>query len=211
MNQRSYASPAAPARVCFGEGQSFACELAQSNFDLRRKVFFDGGKLMKRITMIFLATMTFALLLYTQNRTTISPLMKAQAAQASRDAPVTTAMWKEYEQLLKSKSGEASVRSWARRNKLQIVSQKGYEVTVIPEQRPTTDPGPQELGACDARKCPTANAAYPVTNSLGQMVGYQYMKCTAGSCKWVKDSEGRWNRICGNWKCSDSKRESFPS
>lgn len=164
---------------------------------------------MKRITMILLATLMFALLVYTQSRTTITPLMKAQAAQASRTDPVTPAMWKEYEQLLRSKSGEASVRSWATRNKLQIVSLKGYDVQVIPEQRPTTDPGPQEIGACDAKKCPTANAAYPVKNSLGQDVGYQYMTCTAGSCKWVKDSQGRWNRICGNWKCSDGKRVSY--
>lgn len=161
---------------------------------------------MKRITMIFMATLTLALLVYTQSRTTISPLMKAQAAQESRDTPVTPAMWKEYEQLLKAKSGEASVRSWARRHKLEIVSLKGYDFQVIPEQRPTADPGPQEISACDAKKCPTANAAYTVTNTLGQMVGYQYMKCAAGSCKWVKDSQGRWNRICGNWKCTDGQR-----
>ena len=157
---------------------------------------------MKRITIILLATLTFALLVYTQSRTTISPLMKAQAAQASRNTLVTPDMWKEYGQLLKSDSGEASVRSWARRNKLEIVSLKGYAFQVIPEQRPTADPGPQELSACDAKKCPTSSGAYPLHNTLGKLVGFQPVKCTASSCKWIYNNDLKsYTRVCGNWKC----------
>lgn len=131
------------------------------------------------------------------------PTEKTAQQQESRGSLLTPAMRKEYAELVKSNSGEAAVRAWARRHKLEIVSLKAYDIMVIPEQSPQ-DPPEQELfaGSCDPKKCDTASGISNVKNLKGQIVGFVVVKCTAGSCKWVKDANGKWQRRCGDWSCN---------
>jgi hypothetical protein len=108
----------------------------------------------------------------------------------------------EYKQLRKSEAGESGVRAWARKHKLEIVSLKGYDILVIPEQAPVNEP--PAVSKCDARKCPVADLTYGVKNYGGKIVGMQWQTCTAGSCKLVRDPvTGGWKRNCGDWKCKD--------
>jgi len=119
----------------------------------------------------------------------------------SRDSKLTTAQRQEYLQLIKSRSGETAIKTWARKNKLRIISLEDYDI-VIPEpgfERPTI----QEASSCDASKCPVATGSYSITNTLGKITGWQGVRCTAKSCKWIKDSQGRNQRICADWKCEN--------
>jgi hypothetical protein len=115
---------------------------------------------------------------------------------------LTPALRGEYKQLVKSKAGESAVRAWARKHKLEIVSLKGYNIQVIPEQPQVSEP--EAAQACDAKKCPLSEGSVEVYNRLGVYIGTQFIKCKAGSCKWVKNpATGRWQRVCGNWKCEN--------
>lgn len=117
----------------------------------------------------------------------------------SRELKLTTAQRQEYLQLVRSRSGETAIKAWARKHKLRIISLKDYDI-VIPE--PGFEP-PEAAGACDASKCPVATGSYSITNTLGKITGWQAVRCTAKSCKWVKDSQGRNQRICADWKCEN--------
>lgn len=163
---------------------------------------------MKRISMVI--ALALALLVSTYSQTpqseagsfaTTQDQTKAQE-QTKRGALLTPAMREEYTGLVKSDAGEAAVRAWARKHKLEIVSLKGYDILVIPEQGPQ-NPTVQEAANCDAKKCPTADGTSSVFNTLNQHVGFQVIKCKATSCKWVKDINGRWQRFCGGWKCEN--------
>jgi hypothetical protein len=160
---------------------------------------------MKRISLIILGGLALVLLVsaYAQTptqRTTPS----TQAQQTKIDAVLTPDMQKEYVQLTKSRAREADVRSWARRHKLEIVSLKGYDIVVIPEQPPHRG-SPEEASNCDAKKCPKVTGAYGVANTLGALVGWQSTSCTAKSCTWRWDQYFKsWTRICGDWKCENS-------
>lgn len=119
---------------------------------------------------------------------------------------LTTAQHQEYLQLVKSDSGKAAVEAWARRNKLQILSFKAYSIMVIPKTDlgDHTVPTVEEAAKCDPKNCPVATGTQAIVNSQGKILGAQTISCKAGSCKWIKDSQGRWNRICGSWKCENS-------
>jgi len=126
----------------------------------------------------------------------------SQKPQTSlKEFKLTTTQQREYLQLVKSKSGKTAMEAWARKHKLRIVSLKNYDV-VIPEpgfERPTI----QETSSCDATKCPVATGSYGITNTQGKITGWQAVNCTAKSCKWIKDSQGRYQRICADWKCEN--------
>jgi hypothetical protein len=115
----------------------------------------------------------------------------------------TPAIRNEYVGLVKANRGEAAVRAWASKHKLEIVSLKGYDIMVIPGQGIQSPTTAEAAGSCDATKCPTAKGGYAVANTAGQGVGWRGITCTATSCYWTKDALGRWNRICGDWKCKD--------
>ena len=146
---------------------------------------------MKRISLIILTVLALALLVLAQRQTSPSKTFK-----------LTTAQQQEYVKLVKSNLGKSAVETWARRHKLQIVSLKNYDIIVIPEQG-FQNPTIQEASNCDATKCPVATGSYSITNTLGRITGYQAVRCTAKSCKWIKDSQGRNQRICGDWKCEN--------
>ncbi len=157
---------------------------------------------MKRITMILIATLTLALLVYAQSRPPVQTTESKQAAQRASGNVLTPAMRDEYKQLVKSKAGESALRDWARKHKLEIVSLKGYNIQVIPEQPQVSEP--EAAHACDSKKCPKAGGTVDVYNRLGVYLGLQFVKCTAGSCTWVKNpTTGNWQRVCGNWKCEN--------
>jgi hypothetical protein len=157
---------------------------------------------MKRITMILIATLALALLVYAQSRTTVQTIGSKQAAQPASGNVLTPAMRDEYKQLVKSKAGESAVRAWAGKHKLEIVSLKGYDIKVIPEQPQVNQL--EAAQACDAKKCPIAEGSLEVHNRLGVYLGTQFITCKAGSCTWVRDPKtGRFKRICGNWRCEN--------
>ena len=124
---------------------------------------------MKRITMILIATLVLALLVYAQSRTPVQAPETRQAARPASGKTLTPAMRDEYKQLRKSEAGESGVRAWARKHKLEIVSLKGYDILVIPEQAPVNEP--PAVSKCDARKCPVADLTYGVKNYGGKIVG----------------------------------------
>jgi hypothetical protein len=163
---------------------------------------------MKRITMILIATLTLALLIYAQSLPPVPTTTSKQAAQPTSGSVLTSALRNEYVQLRKSNAGEPAVRAWVKKHKLEIVSLKGYDIMVIPEQA-TQTPTVQEANSCDPKKCPAASGSYGVFNTRNQYLGEQFFTCKANTCKWVKDSQGRWNRICGGWKCNNG--EIFPA
>lgn len=157
---------------------------------------------MKRITMILIATLTLALLVYAQSRTTVQTTRIKQTAQPASGTVLTPAMRDEYKQLVKSNAGESGVRAWARKHKLEIVRLKGYDILVIPEQPQVNQIAAAQ--ACDAKKCPIAEGSIGVINRLGKVLGIQDISCQAGSCKWVRNpTTGNWMRQCGNWKCEN--------
>jgi hypothetical protein len=120
---------------------------------------------------------------------------------SSREVKLTTAQQKEYQQLVRSRAGKTAIETWARKHKLRIISLKDYDI-VIPEPA-FEHPNIQEASNCDATRCPVATGSYSITNTLGKITGYQAVRCTAKSCKWIKDSQGRYQRICGDWKCEN--------
>jgi hypothetical protein len=155
---------------------------------------------MKRISIVI--AMVLALLVSTYSQTPRSKAPGSSAPQLQKDQGdwFTPTMRKELMELVKSRSGEAAVRAWARRHKLEIVRLKGYDILVIPEQAAVEKTG----GACDATKCPTAYGSYPVHNTLGQAVGTQAITCQAKNCTWIWNDEKKgWNRICGDWQCKN--------
>jgi hypothetical protein len=119
----------------------------------------------------------------------------------SREVTLTTAQRQEYLQQVRSRSSKTAIAAWARKHKLRIISLKDYDI-VIPDQG-FEHPTIQEASNCDATKCPVATGSYGITNTLGKITGYQAVRCTAKSCKWIKDSQGRNQRICGDWKCEN--------
>lgn len=157
---------------------------------------------MKRISLTILSGLVLVLLVsaYAQTPTQrISP--STQAQQTKIEAVLTPDMQREYAELVKSRSREADVRSWARRNKLEIVSLKGYDIVVIPEQPPHRT-GPEEVSNCNPKYCGSVSGVNPVTNTLGAIVGFQAMTCTARSCKFVWNKQLKsYTRICGGWNC----------
>ena len=162
---------------------------------------------MRRISLIILAALALTVLVsaYSQTPTqqtnrNVQVQQTSQAQGTDRDGLITPAMKKEYLQLLKSRSSKAAVQDWARKYKLRIVHLKEYDI-LVPEQPPTREP--EEVGACDATKCPIAVAYMTLKNRLGEILGEQEIKCKAGSCKWIKDLQGRYLRLCGSWKCEN--------
>jgi hypothetical protein len=120
----------------------------------------------------------------------------------SREFKLTAAQRQEYQQLVKSGSGKTAIEAWARKHKLRIVSLKDYDIVVIPEpgfERPTV----QEASNCDPKNCPAATGSTTIVNTLGKVLGIQNVKCKASTCKWVKDAQGRNQRICGGRKCEN--------
>ena len=174
---------------------------------------------MKRISLIILATLALVLLVSAYGQTTTSQTNRnTQVQQADRGTPtqqmkrdtlITPEMQREYVQLIKSRSGKAAVQAWARKHKLEVVSLKGYDI-LVPERPPTRDQ-PEEVGACDATKCPIAVGTVELKDRLGKYLGLQFLKCTAGGCTWVKDSNGRYLRLCGKWKCENDGPRIGPS
>lgn len=158
---------------------------------------------MKRISLIILGGLALVLLVSAYAQTpTQQTSVSTQAQQTKRDRVLTPDMQREYVQLIKSRSSEEDVQSWARKHKLQIVHLKEYDI-LVPEQPPRTNP--EEVGACDYKQCPKAGGGYDVKNTNGKVVGYQPTTCTASSCNWVKNpTTGTWNRMCGGWKCEDA-------
>lgn len=157
---------------------------------------------MKRITMILIATLALALLVYAQSRTPVQTPESRQAARPASGKALTPAMRDGYMQLIKSGAGESGVRAWARKHKLEIVRLKGYDILVIPEQAPVNES--PFATKCDATKCQEASGTSWVNNTHGQIVGYQNLTCIAKSCKWVKDPlTGGYRRMCGDWKCKN--------
>jgi hypothetical protein len=121
---------------------------------------------------------------------------------------LTTAQQQEYVKLVKSNSGKAAVRAWARKHKLEIISLKGYNITVIPEQEPQY-PTDQELraAACDPKTCPTLVGSSMVLDAGGTFLGVQQMNCTAKQCKliWIEIGGKRVQvKHCTDYKCADA-------
>ena len=168
---------------------------------------------MKRISLIILGGMALVLLVsaygqtptqQTNRNTQVQQTTQAgQVQKTERDTSLTPALRTEYVQLIKSRSSKAAIQDWARKHKLKIVSLKDYDI-LVPEQPPSRQP--EEVGACDATKCPIADATVQLKDRLGRDLGVQFLKCKAGSCKWVKDNDGRYMRLCGSWKCENEGR-----
>jgi hypothetical protein len=157
---------------------------------------------MKRITMILLATLSLAWLVYAQSQNSFKLVESALTTQTISKGAMTSAAREDYVKLVKARASESAIKDWARKNKLVIASLKSYDIIVVPEQSPVTDA--VAAAAYDATKCPTADGLYPIKNTLGQTIGAQNLLCKASSCSWVKDEQGRWNRICGGWKCENT-------
>jgi hypothetical protein len=117
---------------------------------------------------------------------------------------LTTAQQQEYAKLVESKSGKTAVEAWARKHKLEIVSLKGYSITVIPEQEPQYPTDPERAAACDPKLCPTAGGVATVVDAGGKLVGVQTKTCKASKCElvWVEIGGKRVQiRKCSGWTC----------
>jgi len=105
--------------------------------------------------------------------------------------------------LLKSGAGEATVRAWATRYHLEVVSLTADRLQLIHEQAPQ-QVSELERQSCDAKKCDKAHGTNLVKNTLGKLVGLQPLECTATTCTWVKDPKTNgYRRICGGWQCKN--------
>src|SRR3989442_9077185 len=112
---------------------------------------------MKRISLIILGGLALVLLVSAYGQT---PTMQTnqntqiqqttQGQQTKRDSSFTPAMRSEYLQLMKSRAGEAAVRSWARKYKLEIVHLKEYDI-LVPQQPPTLPSNPKQASVCDPK------------------------------------------------------------
>ena len=110
----------------------------------------------------------------------------SQTPESRRRAfKLTTAQQQEYAKLVESKSGEAAVRAWARKHKLEIVSLKGYSITVIPEQEPQYPTDQERATKCDPKSCQTFRGSTIVLDVAGTLVGQQEVICTARQCKFI--------------------------
>lgn len=163
---------------------------------------------MKRISMIIAATLTLALLVSTHSQTPQSSASGVTTAQAqtSQGTLLTPAMRQEYVGLVTLDSGEAAVRAWARKHKLEIVSLKGYNIQVINEEVPQALPDDVVFAQnCDPKEC-FKSSIEVVTNTKGQTIGYQHEDCRANKCKFVQINPGekppRYKRVCEGWICT---------
>lgn len=123
------------------------------------------------------------------------------ATTTTRTATLSSTALADYTKLVKSDAGEAALQNWARTNRVQIVSLKPGTVVFVPDQLPDLQT-PQEASVCDHKKCPVASGHVEVKGLNGAFLGWQYLTCTARSCKWVYNPILKRNvRMCGDWVC----------
>ncbi len=129
-------------------------------------------------------------------------LALGQAPQRKKFS-LTDAQQQEYVQLVRSNSGKTAIEAWAHKHKLQIVSLKGYDIVVIPEQPPTPSSNPEEVSACDVTKCGLVSGVANISNTKGVIVGFQAMTCKATRCHFVwNDKLKSYTRICTDYRCA---------
>ena len=154
---------------------------------------------MKRITIA--TTLTFALLFcaYAQKPAKVVDPQRAESAPS-----ISSVAWDEYTKIVRSKQGEAAIKAWARKHKLEIVSLKGYDIVVAAPDRQEITDDLQRLG-CSVSTCPTASGYVVVMDKFNpkKEVGTQRLTCKATTCKFEYNKDlKRYIRRCGGYKCT---------